>query len=240
MLSFKVWLVICSKVISKFSSARTFSPVECWTFKKALENCYIIGYLVLGCIMTSRFMFCCQILGRKYQFFNWGAKDLAQELSSWQSYRDTGYLISFFNHLLSFLSKAISQHFYIKEKIGLMCETYFFALQSSAWVWKKLPLVIMSRVILDFWGNIKLDKYKDSPWKILLKHSCLKLLLHPKFQNTYFCFWEIQSSNICTEMGNRMMIGTTVQGLHCKRSTQMMFNFFSLPKFTFSLHQFRV
>ena len=55
-------------------------------------------YLVLGWILTSWFMFCCQFWGhcRKYQISSWAAKYFSQELTYWQRYWERGYPISNF------------------------------------------------------------------------------------------------------------------------------------------------
>ena len=78
------------------------------------------------------------------------------------------------------------------------------------WFALQLLLVIMSIMIPNSLENITLRKEKF-PWtKCPLEHCCLKLLLHPNFQDTNICCLRdtvsiIYSSNFYSEMGNKMV-----------------------------------
>ena len=55
-----------------------------------------ISHILLGWTLTSGFMFRCQFWWRKYLNSIWAAKYFAQDINCWLSYKDGGYLISFF------------------------------------------------------------------------------------------------------------------------------------------------
>ena len=65
-------------------------------------------------------------------------------------------------------------------------------------------------LILEGW--LKRPNFQISQVGVLLEHSCLKLLLHPKFQDTNFCCLNDPEVQFCKEMGNRTMhIGLALQ-----------------------------
>ena len=111
----------------------------------------------------------CQFFGTNYQIFIWVAKYLDQKLSYWQfvaklqKQSRRGYLFPFVYHLCSSLSQVIVLAI---EKMSLVSEILFFALQSSARAWKQaIPFVIKSTVIIESLENIGLRQ----EWSFLTK-----------------------------------------------------------------------
>ena len=60
-------------------------------------------------------------------------------------------------------------------------------LAEQQWPVCSLQVVIMSTMLLDSLENIRLRKKSPHGHRVLPEHSCLKLLLPPKFQDTYIC-----------------------------------------------------
>ena len=137
-------------------------------------------------------------------FSIWAARYFSQDLRYWKSYRDRGYLISFFYHQ--------------------------FRLPS--WARSELPPLIMSTVILHSRENIKFREERFCEQQVLVEHICLTLLQHQNFEHTCFCYLrdpEDQSSNLLHRQG-WWNDETTGLVLHWKRGTQM----WKIPAWLFS------
>ena len=68
-----------------------------------------------------------------------------------------------------------------------------------------LQLIIMSAMILDNLLNIGLRKEKSSGLKIIWRIAAWISCWIQNFKTPISVVWEIQSSNFCTEMGDRMV-----------------------------------
>ena len=159
--------------------------------------------------------YCCVIWCRraglsKILLFYWAAKDLAQELSCWQSYRDRQWVPSLIicpAYWVLLLNLCV----YINEKMSLMFENFIFALQSLAWICKPLIIMPVSTMtqILDSLENIRLRKEKSyglNPLQSILAwiSCCIQNFNTPAYLKL-FLFFEGPDLQFCTKLGDRIM-----------------------------------
>ena len=129
MWSLSVKIVIYSKVIS-FSLVVPFSPAACWISKSPKKTGWfaiLLGYLILGWIMTSRFMVCFQIWGRntKKSSFLFGQQNIS--FKNWLMGKVTGAEAIFFPQASPIISPAYQVNWlcwcvYVNKKTSLLCE----------------------------------------------------------------------------------------------------------------------
>ena len=84
-------------------------------------------------------------------------------------------------------AEQLRKRVYIKRNRAWCVRILFFAHQSSAQVWKCATSRDYFHHDLGSLENIRLRKNSPHGQKSFLEYSCLKLLLHPKFWNSYFC-----------------------------------------------------
>ena len=161
---------------------------SCWMLqlsKKDSLNCHIFGLSCVGMDSDQRNYVLLSSFGQKYQFSIWAATYFSQELSYLPSKRDRNYLNSFSYHLPSLSSQAIELVcLYKRENKPNVWKCKFLHSRAQLETGSELLVLIMSiwsTTILDRLENIRLRKESSNVWEVLVEHSCLKLLQHPKF-----------------------------------------------------------